>query len=177
MIFVQHKKSEIQRKASSEIAKTGQEFQSKKLFLMKFLRFDLFEPSSREQCTAFRLQKLGLRHEQEPSCTEHLETCEGCADWFYNLLNDVLDSEDGLIIHLAYAKDFKNEEDFEQVKNKCPFHGVKGNVVAVDEKLKKITVVCNPNGIPMRDKFEEWEDKQGLKPVDPSLLEDRKPQD
>ena len=44
-------------------------------------------------------------------CREHLATCEGCTDWLYNLLNDVLDSEDGLIIHLAYAKDFKNEED------------------------------------------------------------------
>jgi len=96
----------------------------------------------------FRLQKLGLQREDENRIIEHLETCEGCKDWLYNLLNDVLDSEDGLIIHLAYAKDFNNEEEFKQVKNKCPFHGVKGNVVTIDEKLKKITVVCNPNSIP-----------------------------
>ena len=67
------------------------------------------------------------------------------------MLNDVLGSEDGLIIHLAYAKDFKNEEEFKQVKNKCPFHRVKDNVVAVDEKLGKITVVCNPNSISMEN--------------------------
>ena len=70
------------------------------------------------------------------------------------MLNDVLDSEDSLIIHLAYAKDFKNEEEFKQVKNKCPFHRVRSNVVTLDEKLKKITVVYNPNSVPMENQFE-----------------------
>jgi rubrerythrin len=68
------------------------------------------------------------------------------------LKNDVLDSEDVLVVHLAYADDFKNEEEFQQVKNKCPHHGVKGEVITVNEKLKKITVVCNPNSfIPQID--------------------------
>lgn len=36
-------------------------------------------------------------------------------------------------------------------------------IVTVDEKLKKIMVVCNPNSIPSRDPFELWKEKQGLK--------------
>jgi hypothetical protein len=155
----EHKKREIQKQTDTQIAKTKGEFTAKKRFLMKFLRFDVFEPSNREQCTTFRLQKLGLFHEDENRMTEHLETCEGCQDWLYNLMNDFLDSEDGLIIHLAYASDFKNEEKFQQVKNKCPHHGVKGEVITVDEKLKKITVVCNPNSIPMKKQFEFYEDR------------------
>jgi hypothetical protein len=55
------------------------------------------------------------------------------------MLNDILDSEDGLIIHLAHAKDFKNEEEFKQMKNKCPFYRVRGNVVTIDEKLGNIS--------------------------------------
>jgi hypothetical protein len=160
----------IQKEADTQIAKTKGEFTAKKRFLMKFLRFDVFTPSNREECTTYRLQKLGLWHEQEPMCTEHSTTCEGCDDWLYNLMNDVLDSEDGLIVHLAYAKDFENEEDFERVKNKCPFHGVKGNVVTVDDRLKKITVVCNPNSIPIGDAFDLWESNRNLRPVDSSLV-------
>ena len=51
------KKREVQRQADTQIAKTKGEFTAKKHFLMKFLRFDVFEPSNREQCTTFRLQK------------------------------------------------------------------------------------------------------------------------
>ena len=69
------------------------------------------------------------------------------------MLNDILDSEDGLIIHTAYARDFKNKEEFKQVKNKCPFHGIKGDVVTVAKKLEKITVVCNPNSL-TKNQFE-----------------------
>jgi hypothetical protein len=149
------KKCKVQKQADTQIAKTKGEFTAKKHFLMKFLRFDVFEPSNREQCTTFRLQKIGLQREDENRIIEHLETGEGCKDWLYNLMNDVLDSEDGLIIHLAYAKDFKNEEEFQKVKN-----GIKGTVVTIDDKLKKIAVVCDPNSIPVpKSQYEFYEDR------------------
>lgn len=172
----QHKQKEIREQAETQISKTRGEFQRKKLVLTKFLRFDLFEPSNREQCTLVRLQKLGLFHEQENQITEHIQTCESCDAWLYNLMNDVLDDGNGTTVHLAYAKDFSSEKAFENRKKE-----INGTTVTIDEKLKKLTVIAtgySPVAEATRnvDKLDLWEEKKGLRPFDPSLLEERKPE-
>ena len=81
-------------------------------------------------------------------------------------MTDVLDSEDGLFVHLAYAKDFKDREDFERVIARCPHHEVKGEVVTIDDQLKKITVLCDPKNFDLKLDFDEW-----LKAKHPNMVD------
>jgi hypothetical protein len=157
-----HKKREIQKQADTQIAKTKGEFTAKKRFLTKFIRFDIWEPSNREECAKFRLQKLGLWHEEPNWLDEHLELCEGCGDWLYNLMesneqNPLLLSTDELAVFLAYRNDFPTEESFRKKLKE-----INAVFYTVDEKLKKITVVCNPNSAPIENQYEFPEDHLAL---------------
>jgi hypothetical protein len=155
-----HKKHEIQKQTDTQISKTKGEFRAKKQILMKFIRFDIFEPSNREECTKFRLQKLGLWHEEANWLIEHLELCEGCGDWLYNLMesneqNPLLLSTDELAVFLAYRNDFPTEESFRKKLKE-----INAEFYTVDEQVKKITIICNSNNIPVpKSQFEFYEDR------------------
>lgn len=137
-----HKMREVQKQIDTQVSKTKGHFQAKKQILMKFLRFDLFTPSNRDDCTKFRLQKLGLWHEEEGWLAEHKDLCEECGHWLYNLENDRLDSIEGKYIHITYVWCFPKWEQFEKLMKKCPIHGCKMEFVSKDDKLKKITLLC-----------------------------------
>jgi len=156
-----HKMREIQKQMDTQVSKTKGEFRARKQILMKFIRFDIFEPSNREECTKFRLQKLGLWHEEPNWLIEHLETCEGCGDWLYNLMESneqnplLLSTDNELAVFLAFHKDFSTEESFRKKLKE-----INAEFYTVDEQLKKITVVCNPNNIPVpKRQFEFYEDR------------------
>jgi len=159
-----HKMHEIQRQTDTQVSKTKGEFRAKKQILMKFIRFDIFEPSNREECTKFRLQKLGLWHEEPNWLIEHLETCEGCGDWLYNLMESneqnplLLSTDNELAVFLAFHKDFPTEESFRKKLKE-----INAEFYMVDEQVKKITIICNSNNIPVpKSQFEFYEDRFAL---------------
>lgn len=154
---------QVQKQSQSQIAQSQGQFLAKKKILMKFLRFDLFEPSNRDECTKYRLQKLGLWHEEENWLEEHKELCEECGHWLYNLENDILESKEGSFIHVTYASNFPPSvkemishevpESFRKLMEKCPRHGCKMKLITQDDKLKKITLLCEPE--PSREGYNE----------------------
>jgi len=76
--------------------------------LKKFLRFDLFEPSVREKCEAFRLTVMTKTVNED--CIDHINECVGCQDWMYNLTNYTLtDLEGNSFREREYPKDAKGE--------------------------------------------------------------------
>lgn len=128
-----------------EVMQGKSDFKAKRKILIKFVRFDLFKPSNRDECLKVRLSKLGLFHEDVDRLEEHFILCEGCRDWFESWkvgdeTNPTLFSQDGLIVYLAYRADFPTEEDFwKKLKE------VNGKIVTIDKKLEKITVIVDPN--------------------------------
>src|SRR3989304_3273356 len=93
----------------------------------------------------FRLFQLGVWIPDPRPLEDHQEECESCQDWLYNLKNDVLDSGDGYFVHIAYVKDFPDYETFLKVIKQCRYHGVEAKPICKNEKLGRITLVCNTN--------------------------------
>lgn len=130
-----------------EVFQGKSDFKAKRKILIKFVRFDLFKPSNKEECLKVRLSKLGLFHEDKDRLEEHFELCEGCRDWFNSWKegdenNPTLTSYDGLNVFLAYRADFPTEEDFwKKLKE------INGKIVTIDKKLEKITVVVDSNEV------------------------------
>jgi len=108
---------------------------NRKDYYIKFLRFDLFEPSDKEKCKMFRLIKMGYYPLPNMKfMAEHLEDCVGCQEWLYNF-----NERDGFLNRLLVDLDghpFISEEE------KAEF----------DRALQPTTL-------------EEWERKKGLKDV------------
>lgn len=145
------------------------DFRAKKKLLIKFVRFDLFKPSNKDECQRIRLSKLGLFNEDKDRLEEHMELCEGCKDWFYNLDNNMLGSSDGEYVYLAYVNDFPTEEEFRETIN-----AINGTVISIDKKLRKITVIGNEiSGVWLKgdlSRFQLFSSKEEEKSKQPTKL-------